>query len=371
MPIDTNQTELAGITAVPDKLPRFVKYFAFCCSLLVVSACGGGGGESTPETGIVNPQTAPQNDVSGEAWSNPATWGGAVPEAGASVTIPAGKRVLLDRDINVSGLSINGELICADRNLNVTAKWIMVHGLLQCGTASKPFVHRLDIELVGNNPSESIMGMGTKVLGAMAGGIISLHGEERTSWLMLDGTINAGSNRLNVEQAPGWRVGDMIVVPSTDDNMHHAEVRQITNINGRSITVNTDFNYRHFGEQQTFANQRRSWTLDTRAEVALLTRNIRIRGDESSEDNGFGGHIMIMEGAAGFISGVELYRMGQRAILARYPFHWHLSNDVTGQYFRNSAITRSFSRCVTVHGAHNRKRYRQCLLRPYRPRLLS
>jgi len=353
MPIDTKQTDLSGITVVPARLPSLLKYFAVCLAFLAVSACGGGGGETTGESGIVNPQVAPQSDVSGEAWSNPATWGGAVPAAGAEVTIPAGKSVLLDTDIDVSGLSINGELICADRDLNVSAKWIMVHGLLQCGTASKPYIHRLDIELVGNDPSESIMGMGTKVIGAMNGGIISLHGEERTSWLMLDNTINAGSNQITVEEPPSWRVGDIIVVSSTDDNMHHAEVRQISQINGRSISVSQDFSYRHFGEKQTFANQRRSWTLDSRAEVGLLTRNIRIKGDDSSEDNGFGGHIMVMEGSASFISGVELYRMGQRAILARYPFHWHLSNDVTGQYFRNSAITRSYSRCVTVHGAHN------------------
>ena len=354
MPKDTNKSDLTGIHAALDKLPRSLKYFAVCCGMLAVSACGGGGGGGEgAESRLVNPQIAPQSDVSGEAWSNPATWGGTVPAAGADVRIPRGKIVLLDRDIDVSNLAIDGELICAERDLNVTAKSIMVHGLLQCGTASRPYRYNLDIELIGNDPTESIMGMGTKVLGAMSGGIISLHGEERTSWLMLDGTINEGSNQLTVEEPPGWRNGDIIVVSSTDDNMHHAEVRQITNINGRSITVNQDFSYRHFGEQQTFANQRRSWTLDTRAEVGLLTRNIRISGDDDSEDDGFGGHIMIMEGAAGFISGVELYRMGQLGILARYPFHWHLSNDVSGQYFRNSAITRSFNRCVTVHGTHN------------------
>jgi len=149
MPIDTKQTDLSGITVVPARLPSLLKYFAVCLAFLAVSACGGGGGETTGESGIVNPQVAPQSDVSGEAWSNPATWGGAVPAAGAEVTIPAGKSVLLDTDIDVSGLSINGELICADRDLNVSAKWIMVHGLLQCGTARASYPCTVKNEPVG------------------------------------------------------------------------------------------------------------------------------------------------------------------------------------------------------------------------------
>lgn len=323
---------------------------------LILAACGGGGGDNGQlSDGIpATPQfTPPQNPAMADGWSNPDTWGGTIPAPGTDVTIPAGQRVMLDTNISVASLQIDGELICTDRDLNIKARWISVSGLFQCGTESRPYTNRLDIELTGNDPSESIMGMGTKFLAAMRGGVISMHGEERTSWLMLDATINPGTKTLTVESPPSWRNGDIIVVTSTDDNMHHAEVRQITNINGSVLTVNQDFNHRHFGEVQTYANQRRSWNLDTRAEVALLTRNIRIHGDEASEQNGFGGHIMIMRNSAAFFSGVELYRLGQRGILARYPFHWHLADDVSGQYIRNSTITRSFNRCITVHGSHN------------------
>ncbi len=320
-------------------------------STLLLSACGGGG--EAGSIGEVQVQGNPIHRGGTDAWSNPATWGGSVPGVGTRVTINADQAVLLDTNIDVEGLVINGSLICDNRDINIRARWIMVHGLLQCGTAAAPYTNRLNIELYGSDRSENIMDMGTKVLGAMEGGIISLHGEERTSWLMLNNTIEVGQDNLTVEHATGWRIGDIILVTSTDDNMHHAEVRQITWINGTQIGVNQPFDHRHFGEMQTFANQQRSWNLDTRAEVALLTRNIRIHGDEASEAEGFGGHIMIMEGAGGFVSGVELYRMGQTGILARYPFHWHLANNVEGQYIKNSAITRSFSRCVTVHGSHN------------------
>src|SRR5690606_7060535 len=69
----------------------------------------------------------------------------------------------------------------------------------------------------------------------------------------------------------------------------------------------------------------------------------------------FGGHIMAMPSSKMFVSGVELNRMGQHLTLARYPMHWHLVGDATGQYIRNAAIHDTYSRCVTVHGTHNLK----------------
>src|SRR5690606_30955787 len=63
--------------------------------------------------------------------------------------------------------------------------------------------------------------------------------------------------------------------------------------------------------------------------------------------------IMAMPSSKMYISGVELNRMGQHLTLARYPIHWHLVGDATGQYVKNAAIHDTFSRCVTVHGTHN------------------
>ena len=319
---------------------------------LFLSACGGGGGGAAPDIPVVI-QAAPMADVSGERWSDPATWGGEVPVAGSMVEIPEGKRVLLDTNLDVAGITVGGELICDSRDINIRTRFIMVHGLLQCGTEAAPYLHRLDVTLTGNDRNESIMGMGTKMITAMDGGIISLHGEERTSWLMLGQTAHSGDRSIRTEYATNWRSGDIIVIASTDDNMHHAEIRQIDRIEGDRVFFDNPLQHRHYGEMQWFSNERRSWQLDTRAEVGLLTRNIRIHGDEQSEQNGFGGHMMVMEGSAAFIAGIELYRMGQTGILARYPFHWHMANNVAGQYIRNSSISRSFSRCVTVHGTHN------------------
>jgi len=170
---------------------------------------------------------------------------------------------------------------------------------------------------------------------------------------MLDKTARPGSDTLTLTHKPEWRIGDQIVVTATGDDMHEAEVREITAINGRTVTLNQGLFHTHFGEVQTFSNGTRTWKADTRAEVALLSRNIRIQGDEQSETTRFGGHIMVMDGSEGLISGVEMFRMGQEGILGRYPFHWHIAGDVSGQYIKNSSIHRSFNRCITVHASHN------------------
>src|SRR5690606_7863239 len=143
----------------------------------------------------------------------------------------------------------------------------------------------------------------------------------------------------------GWRVGDEIVLASTDYDPRQAEVRRITAIRGNRLTLDKPLEYMHFG-QITFG-------VDERGEVGLLTRNIKIQASEDAEETYFGGHIMAMPSSKMYVSGVELYRMGQHLVLARYPIHWHLVGDATGQYIKNAAIHDTYSRCVTIHGTNN------------------
>ena len=253
-------------------------------------------------------------------------------------------------------LTINGDLSCADKDLRLSARIIMVHGRMDCGSVTKPYTKELTITLTGSKPSNIVndgAGMGTKVIGVMHGGILNLHGEDRKSWLMLDQTAQAGSRELVLEEATNWRPGDQLVVTSTSQDMKEAEEVTVESINGRIVTLSSPLQYRHFGELQTFSNDSRTWNVDTRAEVGLLTRNIKIVGDSSSEAQKFGGHMMVMRDSEAYISGVQMDRLGQQGLLGRYPFHWHLAGDVTGQYIKNSSISNSFNRCVTVHGSHN------------------
>jgi hypothetical protein len=151
-----------------------------------------------------------------QLWSDPATWNNQVPEEGYTVTIPADKTVLLDASPPaLKSLQVDGTLIFEDKDLELKADWVVVHGKLQIGTEEAPFTKQAKITLTGNDPNQNVMSMGAKVLGVM-GGTLDIHGEQRSGWTRLNATSNKGSNKLTLEDASGWRVGDRIAVASTD-----------------------------------------------------------------------------------------------------------------------------------------------------------
>jgi cell migration-inducing and hyaluronan-binding protein len=199
--------------------------------------------------------------------------------------------------------------------------------------------------LTNNVPGEDIMaGMGDRGI-MISGGTLNLHGDTTHTWSKLSATAEKGSTRIEVLDASGWKVGDQIVLASTDFNPRQAETRSITAIRGDTITLDRPLGYMHFGEI--------TFDVDERGEVGLLTRNIKVQASADAAESYFGGHIMAMPGSRMFVEGVELQRMGQHMTLARYPIHWHLVGEAgEGQYIRNASIHDTFNRCVTVHGTH-------------------
>src|SRR5688572_15928685 len=281
-------------------------------------------------------------------WSDPATWpNNKVPAAGDKVEIASGKEVILDvSPPALNGVTINGKLTFADKSdLALTTEWIMLHGELQIGTEAKPHARKATITFTDNVKGENIMaGMGDRGI-MISGGTLNLHGSTPNSWTKLSATANAGATSIQVLDAKGWKVGDEIVLASTDFDPRQAERRTIAAIRGNNITLDKKLDYMHFGKI-TFG-------VDERGEVGLLTRNIKIQASEDAAQSYFGGHIMAMASSKMYVSGVELNRMGQHMTLARYPIHWHLVGDAKGQYIRNASIHDTFNRCVTVHGTND------------------
>ena len=289
-----------------------------------------------------------QEVVSSGNWSDASTWsGGAVPQAGGTVTIASGQTVILDvSPPALNGMTINGKLAFADESdLELNTEWIMVHGELEIGTEAKPFTHNATITLTDNVKDEQLMGMGDRGI-MLSGGTLNLHGNRTNTWTKLAATAAAGSTTIEVLDASQWQAGDEIVLASTDYNPRQAERRTIAAISGNSITLNQPLEFMHFG-QITFE-------VDERGEVGLLTRNIKVQASEDAAETYFGGHIMAMVTSKMYVEGVELNRMGQHLELARYPIHWHLVGDGgKGQYIKNAAIHDTFNRCVTVHGTND------------------
>src|SRR5450755_2324519 len=232
---------------------------------------------------------------SAKRWSDAATWPDKkVPGKDAVVTIEKDMNVVLDvTPPALRSLTINGKLSFADnKDLELTTEWVMVHGELEIGTEAKPHTRKATITLTDNVKDEDMSGMGgtndRSDRGIMLmGGTLNLHGDRTNSWTKLSSTANAGATSIQVLNAAGWRVGDEIVLASTDFDPRQAERRNIAAISGNTITLDKKLDYMHFGKI--------TFDVDERGEVGMLSRNIKLQASADAEQSFFGGHVMAME----------------------------------------------------------------------------
>ena len=293
-----------------------------------------------------------------QLWSSPTTWGGLLPGAGATVTIPPDAEILLDVDPpGLNGLIIKGSLVFDRRNLSLITRWILVDGgRLTVGSAGNPHMDEAVITLTGTDEAESIAAaaprtMGTKLIGVINGGRLELHGTRGVTrnWSRLNGHALAGTSNLRVVDPIDWAAGDRLVIAPSGFDPTEAEEVTVTSVTNGLMEFTPALKHDHWGELQVIEGHE----IDERAEVACLTRNIVIQGDEASEASSFGGHLMFARGAVVHIEGVEFRRMGQKGHAGRYPIHWHLAGDQRGDYARGNSIHHSYHRAVVVHGTSN------------------
>jgi cell migration-inducing and hyaluronan-binding protein len=177
---------------------------------------------------LVGQQTLAQSARPGR-WSDPATWPSRkVPAAGDKVVIDAGKSVILDvTPPALGGVTINGKLTFADSaDLTLTTEWIMIHGELAIGTEARPHTRKATITLTDTVKEEEMMGMGDRGI-MLSGGTLNLHGDRTNTWTKLAATAAAGATSIQVLNAAQWKVGDEIVLASTDFDPRQAERRSI------------------------------------------------------------------------------------------------------------------------------------------------
>ena len=311
-----------------------------------------------------------------ERWSNPATWGGRVPQSGDAVTIPAGKVVLLDvSPPPLQSLTIEGELVFDRRDLDLTVGWIMLHGQgrLRIGTPAEPFTHRATITLNAPNLNEDVMGMGTRGILLMGGSFEAYGVTPNRVWTKLNDHAAAGATTLTLSDTVNWQPGAQIVIAPTDFyGVAETERHTAQAVNGAQVTLATPLQTSRWGRLQYVSSTGLTTTpttevtplvLDERAEVGLLSRQIVIQGADDARwrNDRFGAQIMVMETGVLRLDGVELRRVGQGGRLGRYPIHFHLLSyaangsligDATQQLVANSSIWNSANRCMTIHGTN-------------------
>lgn len=316
-------------------------------------------------------------------WSDPATWGGAVPAANAVVTIPANKKVKLDVDTpHFNGITIptGAELCLPDRPTTLSSKYIAVMGKFTAGTEVNRLksnvrivleggVHGVDNYAITGQTATEIAAYnsrngttlkpeaGTNAFVSLNGGVIDLFGEKRgLTWTGMDSQTAVGATSIKLKEAVTWRVGDKIVIGSGTMNPLGFDESTVTSVSsdGKTLGLSAPLNFRHAGSETCLTAGTESRCVEERSEVGLLTHNIKISGPADTQTTGFGGHTMVVgSGSIMRADNIELEGMGQLGVLGRYPFHWHINADASLSFVRDVSTYHSPNRQLTIHGSSN------------------
>jgi hypothetical protein len=180
----------------------------------------------------------------------------------------------------------------------------------------------------------------------------SMYGRPRTpTWTTIASTITPGDTSFITSVDVDWQVGETIVVASTSFFHYEAEQKTIVSVANRTITVDSPFVNQHVSVVESYGA---SDKLEMRAEVGLLTRNIKMMGDPTSAVGKYGSHLMLSatkpDALVGHVAFTEFTQCGQPQILGRYCIHFHMANDVPTSFVRGNAVHESHARVVTIHG---------------------
>ena len=316
-----------------------------------------------------------------DRWSDPKTWGGeAPPRNGDSVHVPKGQTLLVDMSTEVLfAVVVEGVLIFADeQDMTFDAWFIMVQeGRLQIGSPEKPHMHNLTITLHGDRFSKMLPEFGNKGI-FVHNGQLEIHGKPlSTTWTQLLSHGCQGDDQIRLITEPDWKSGDEIIIAPTGRDRNEVEERVIVDVQGAVVTLDRPLDHDHYAgvlslddlyKNETCASRGSSRVLQAtngmisdaenfqiRAEVGLLTRNVKIQGDESTMQTGHGVHIMVRgekDVTSARYSFVEIFRAGQKFLLGKYPIHYHMMGSVHDMYVKGCAIHHTFNRGTTIHGSH-------------------
>ncbi|HZD32082.1 MAG TPA: hypothetical protein VE779_10530 [Candidatus Angelobacter sp.] len=208
------------------------------------------------------------------------------------------------------------------------------------------------------------------------------------SWVRLTGVSKPamdGTQTITVSRAVDWKMGDSIVVTTTDYLPSHSEEMVLAADASGGTTIKltkalqNDHNFSTYSLSSLPTgigpvddpNVDVKGVVDTRAAVALLTRNIQVVSEGNvpsvafteTPGNYYGGHTIVRQGFASYqVQGVEFYQLGQGGAKGRYPVHFHMARktpqaigtpgDLTPSplnYLKDCSIVDSMTRWVTLH----------------------
>ncbi|HSR57913.1 MAG TPA: G8 domain-containing protein, partial [Candidatus Binataceae bacterium] len=293
-------------------------------------------------------------------------------------------------------------------------------GTLQAGTTSNPIGKtdpniRITLKFLGSRPCKSpahcpgfdkgievepkgsLSLVGWKGVPANSGPGANPNG---ISWTRLNAPAAKGSTTLTLadDVSNDWQANDWITVATTSYSPFETEFVQISAVTklmggGSQVTLIQPLAHDHFGHLAPTPSQQcmvsgvmtavacgsvqgctsactsapsllnfndpaaQNFGVDERAEVGLITRNIKLTAVIPPSDSNslwWGGETKILEKAEQVVmQGVEIEKFGKDQ-LGSYPIHFHMDGDVGGLPIVNAnSIHHSFNHCITVHSTEN------------------
>ena len=121
-------------------------------------------------------------------------------------------------------------------------------------------------------------------------GTVSLHGKTRSRHSRMQVSVIAGDTSATVAPGLDWVTGDELYFAPTNHQWTHSEYRTIATYDDTTgiVTLTAPFNFYHFGEAVSTAAEYNG--VDTRGEVRLLTRNVKVVGHDDGDN--WGGSIL-------------------------------------------------------------------------------
>lgn len=272
---------------------------------------------------------------------------------------------------------------------------MLVNGTFQVGSSSLPFGNTVTLNFTDTAPGAATV---TKGISVGSGGSLLLYGKTgvakpggtgpRTapSWTYLSAPAGPpalygpglglaspvgpnGATTLMVAGTVDWTPGSWIVVAGTDFSPDSGEFVQVQSVScpagGAGCTVTlapaTPLVSYHYGGTapdtgtKSFTNGvAQNYGVDERAEVGLVSRNIKLTAAVSAANPANGGEIMVMSGFTQVaIQGVEIEKFG-KGQRGSYPVHFHQAGTVApGMALVDSnSIHHSYNKCVTLHSTN-------------------
>lgn len=222
-------------------------------------------------------------------WSDPSIWqDGQVPSFDARVLVPIGVHVKVDAMITEEMFSVrvDGTLsFDTTKNTELRVDTIVVTrpGRFEMGNSNSAVGSNASARLVFTDNGEIDRSWDPFGIsrGFISHGSVEVHGEHKTPFVEVGGSLPAGSTFIPLVSAPdNWQVGDKVAIAGTTSTSNQDEERTILSISGSQIEV-APLNYNHV-----------SPATNMRFHVANLTRNaiMESEGSESSRR----GHVMFM-----------------------------------------------------------------------------